>query len=115
MNDTPSAPAKPEPHHPQAWGKVWRKFLRLTRGRIDVLRALEIIAAEEPPNSPIAPVLREMKSDITRGAALSDAMAKQDNLFSLSALELIRAAERTGDWDEIVRELADGLIEGTFT
>ena len=45
---------------------------------------------------------------------MSDAMKEQDNIFSPSILELIRTAEKTGAWDEILEEISSGLREGIF-
>ena len=87
--------------------------MRLTRGRVSVLGALAIIADEET-----CPDFRETVSGITRalekGMPLSEAIAEYPEVFSLAMRELIRAAEQSGAWDEILLEIADGLSEGTF-
>ena len=97
--------------HPQA--RFWRKFLRLTRGRIPVLKALEVIVEEETH-----PVLRVKLGTVLqameRGAVMSEALAGVTPCFSLSAVELVRSAEKSGAWDEILLEIAEGLEEGTF-
>jgi len=34
--------------------------------------------------------------------------------FSPAVRELVKTAEKTGAWDDILQEIADGLQEGTF-
>ena len=103
--------AKAHDAHPQA--RFWRKFLRLTRGRIPVLKALEVIVEEEAH-----PVLRTKLPTVLqameRGAVMSDALAGVGPCFSRSVVELIRSAEKSGAWDEILIEIAEGIEEGTF-
>ena len=93
--------------------KFWKKFLRLTRGRVPVMRALHVMWEEEtePGLKKAAKTLREK---IDNGSTMSDAMKEQDNIFSPSILELIRTAEKTGAWDEILEEISSGLREGIF-
>lgn len=55
-------------------------------------------------------VLRAME----RGSVMSDALAAAAPCFSLSAIELVRSAEKSGAWDEILLEIAEGIEEGTF-
>jgi len=91
----------------------WRKFLRLTRGRVGVLRALEVMAEEEKD-----PRFRTLANDIRTamegGATLSEAVRSFPKMFSPSVRELIKTTEKTGAWDEILLEIADGLQDGTF-
>jgi len=93
--------------------RFWRKFLRLTRGRVGVLRALEVMAEEEKD-----PRFRKLAEDIRtaleHGATLSEAVRGFPRMFSPSVLELVKTAEKTGAWDEILQEIADGLQDGTF-
>ena len=93
--------------------RFWKKLLRLTRGRVTVLRAFDVIGAEEP-DSPFRAVLTALRRDLDAGLALSEALRKQAPEFSMSVVELIRTAEATGAWDEILQEIADGLSDGTF-
>ena len=96
-----------------AHGRFWKKYLRLTRAGVTMLRALEIIQAEEasPDFREIIIHLHDRASD---GFQLSEAMEDHADVFSLSARELIRTAERQGHWDLVIEELAGGLLEGTF-
>jgi type II secretory pathway component PulF len=49
------------------------------------------------------------------GVTLSEAAEKYGKLISPSVLELLRHAEKTGAWDEILEEIAGGLEDGTFS
>ena len=93
--------------------RFWRKLLRLTRGRVSVLRALEVIIQEQPPG-PFKESVEEVHAAIEGGASLSDALRYHPDTFSLSVRELVRTAEQSGAWDDILQEIADGLADGTF-
>lgn len=98
----------------QLWqARLWRKFQLLTRGRIDALRALEIILQEESTDVG-RNVVGPLRDAVSRGQQLSEALDAQPAVFSISARELIRSAERTGAWDDILPLLAQGLADGTF-
>lgn len=92
----------------------WKKLLRLTRGRISLIRALEIIAEEESHKEWGLVVSRLIKL-MGQGRTLADAVCEQPAVFSLSVRELVIAAERSGAWEEIMDELAEGLRDGTFS
>ncbi len=93
---------------------MWRKFMRLTRGRVPALRALEVMGLEEK-NQTIKELLSALNSGLSNGMTLSEAAGSHNSLVSASVLELLRHAEKTGAWDEILEEIAGGLEEGTFT
>ena len=93
--------------------KFWKKFLRLTRGRVPVLRALEVIGGEET-NELFREIVCSIRVAIEQGTAMSQALQKHPEEFSPSVVELIKMAEKSGAWDEILQEIADGLQEGTF-
>jgi type IV pilus assembly protein PilC len=97
----------------QKHSRFWKKFLRLTRGRVPVLRALEVIAGEEQDVA-FKTVISSVRSDMEHGVSMSEALKKHGSEFSLSVIELVRMAEKTGAWDEILQEITDGLSEGTF-
>ncbi len=93
--------------------RFWRKFLRLTRGRIDTLHALEVILQEALPpelKATLEDILKALKS----GMCVSDAFRQHPDTFSLCVLELVASAEKSGAWDEILEEIAGGLEDGTF-
>lgn len=100
-----------ESQHRQA--RFWRKFMRLTRGRVGVVRALEVIMEEEA-DAGFRSVLQSLHDTVEKRAPLSDAIDAHPAEFSASVRELVRTAEKTGAWDDIISEIADGLAEGTF-
>lgn len=93
--------------------KFWKKFLRLTRGRVPVLRALEVIGGEETSAS-FREVVCSVRIEMERGMTMSQVLQKHSSEFSLSVIELVKMAEKSGAWDEILQEIVDGLSEGTF-
>jgi len=93
--------------------KFWRKFLRLTRGRVPVLRTLEVVAGEEN-NEEFRVIICSIKDAMDQGTAMSQALRKYPAEFSSSVVELVGMAEKSGAWDEILHEIVDGLLEGTF-
>jgi hypothetical protein len=97
----------------QRQAKFWRKLLRLTRGRVTILRALEVVIGEES-DDPFREVLLAIQRDLSAGLLLSEALGRQAREFSASVRELIRTAEKCGAWEEILQEIGDGLSDGTF-
>ncbi len=93
--------------------KFWKKIQKLTRGRIDILRAMEIAMAEER-NSEFKAALERVYAEIREGSELSKAMEAAADHFSYSVRELIRSAEKTGAWDDILPLIAEGLEDNTF-
>jgi type II secretory pathway component PulF len=93
--------------------RFWRRLLRLTRGRVPVLRALEVIIEEET-HAELEAVIRALLDAMEQGATFREAVEKHPAVFSPSVRELVATAERSGAWDDILLEIADGLEEGTF-
>lgn len=93
--------------------RFWRKLLRLSRGRVAVLRALEVIATEER-DSDFKAIVSDIHERVENGAVLSEALEEHAAEFSLSVREMVKTAEKCGAWDEILAETAQGLQEGTF-
>lgn len=93
--------------------RFWKKFLRLTRGRVGVIRALEVICLEERDPA-FGKIIDTLKTSIESGATLTEALARHPSEFSISVMELVKTAEKTGAWDEILTEIAEGLEDGTF-
>ncbi len=94
-------------------GKFWRKYLRLTRAGVTVLRTLEL-ARDEETDEEFAAVLTDLLGQVEKGAAVSVALEKAPSYFTPSVIEMVRTAEKRGAWDEVIAELSDGLLEGTF-
>jgi type II secretory pathway component PulF len=97
----------------QLQGRFWKKYLRLTRAGVPALHALEILHDEEQDPA-FRQVIARIQAGLQEGLLLSEAMAGTGDVFSLSSREMIRTAEKGGQWDLVLEELADGLLEGTF-
>ena len=93
--------------------RFWKKLLRLTRGRVTVLRALEVIGKEETDPA-FREVVEAIRLTVEKGSPLSAAALKHPAFFSHSVAELLKTAEKCGAWDEILQEIAEGLEDGTF-
>ncbi|MDA1045252.1 MAG: type II secretion system F family protein [Verrucomicrobia bacterium] len=93
--------------------RFWRKYLRLTRGRISTLRALEIIIREKH-DAVLVQTLGDVLQALKSGASFKDAFSQHPTVFSPSILELLKSAEDSGAWDDILEEIAAGLEDGTF-
>jgi len=93
--------------------RFWKKYLRLTRGRVPALRALEVIGSEETDSS-FCKVINSIRIAMENGASMSEAMSEYPAEFSPSVVELVKMAGKTGAWDDILEEIANGLSEGTF-
>ncbi|MFC1498319.1 type II secretion system F family protein [Verrucomicrobiota bacterium] len=91
----------------------WKRFSRLTRGRVPILRAMKVIIEEETDGS-FKKTLSSLLEDIEHGTALSEALTKHPSVFSSFVTELIRSAEKSGAWDEILQEIIEGMEDGTF-
>jgi type IV pilus assembly protein PilC len=101
------------PERQQRLARFWKKYLRLTRGRVTALRALHL-AAEEEKDPAFKAALVAIHEKIESGTSFSDAIREHPADFSPSIVELVRTAEKSGAWDEILVEIADGLADGTF-
>lgn len=93
--------------------RFWRKFLLLTRGRLDVLRAMDVIIEEET-EAAFRETLVALRDMLRQGHPLSEGLAKHPTVFSRAVRELVMSAERTGAWEEILPLMADGLADGTL-
>lgn len=98
---------------PKKMLKFWMKFMRLTRGRVAVLRALDVICREETdPARKI--IVVSLKQTVEKGSPLSAAAAEHPDHFPLSIVELLKTAEKTGAWEVVLPEIVDGLADDTF-
>ena len=93
--------------------RFWRKYMRLMRAGVPVLRALQVIAEEEEDEL-FARTITSLRESMIHGEALHEGLARHKELFGPTTVELIRTAEKRGEWDAILVELTEGLSEGTF-
>ena len=67
-----------------------------------------------------ASVSRDLKTEVTEGRSLSDAMAKQPRVFSDLYVNMVRAGEQSGSLVEVLRRMASHFqqfaeVQGKFT
>jgi len=93
--------------------RFWRKFQLLTRGRLDVRRAMDVIVEEER-DPELKRTLQQLRTSLNEGQPLSEALAAFPGEFSRAVRELIRSAEHTGAWDEILPLISQGLDDSTL-
>ena len=58
-----------------------------------------------------AEVSRELKTEVTEGRSLSDAMAKQPGIFSDLYINMVRAGEQSGSLVQVLRRMASHLAQ----
>ncbi len=75
---------------------------------LHLLRVLTSLS-EDTKNKTFQYVLQEVKRDIEGGEAFSEALAKHPKIFSEIYVNLVRAAEATGEMDTILTQLAKYL------
>jgi type IV pilus assembly protein PilC len=102
-----------EPDKHAAHTRFWKKYLRLTRGRVPILRTLKVIGEEERDPA-FKNIVFSIRKDLETDSTLSEAIAKHKDDFSSSIIELVKAAEQSGAWDEILQEIVEGLKDDTF-
>ncbi|WP_297456268.1 type II secretion system F family protein [Persephonella sp.] len=69
---------------------------------VGIAEALEILA-EQMPNKTLREALKEVKEDVVAGMSLSKAMAKHPKVFPEFLVNLIEAAEESGNLDVILQ------------
>lgn len=82
-----------------------KELSALLSAGISIVRALEIVAAEEGMTAGVERVLRAIVADLKKGVSLSDAMEEQ-NCFPELMLGMIRSGEGNGNIDEVMERLA---------
>lgn len=63
--------------------------------------------ARRAPSPRLRQVMAALSSDLAAGASLSEGLARYPQLFPPDAAGLLRAADHTGDWPAICRELEE--------
>lgn len=81
------------------------QLANLLESGVAILPALELMS-EEATSQPLRKVLREVVEDIRQGSAIADALAKHEYVFNDIYQNMISVGERTGNLDEILRQLA---------
>ncbi|WP_456393467.1 type II secretion system F family protein [Persephonella sp.] len=79
-----------------------RQLGAMINAGVGIAEALEILA-EQMPNKTLAETLKKVKEDVVAGMSLSKAMAKHKNVFPDFLVNLIEAAEESGNLDVILQ------------
>ncbi|MDZ7844609.1 MAG: type II secretion system F family protein [Anaerolineales bacterium] len=81
------------------------QLANLLESGVAILPALELMS-EEATSQALRKVLHEVVEDIRQGSAIADALAKHEYVFNEIYQNMISVGERTGNLDEILRQLA---------
>jgi type IV pilus assembly protein PilC len=92
----------------QALVFFFRQMAFMLRAGLPVLQALEL-AQTQVSSLRLREVIKQLRADIEAGSHLSQAMARQPDVFSKLAINLVIAGENTGELDIIVDRLATHL------
>lgn len=83
-----------------------RQFATLLEARLPINNALKILS-QQTPNKLLQAAIVEVSEDIDAGLSFSQAMARRPNIFPDYYVEMISAAEVTGNMNEVAGFLAD--------
>lgn len=78
----------------------------LTASGVPFLRSLEIVAGVLP-NVYFKAALLEAKENVKRGGKLSESLAKHQDIFPSTVIQMLEVGEETGETSKILEELAD--------
>jgi type IV pilus assembly protein PilC len=85
-----------------------RQFATMINSGLSLLRALSILA-EQTESKPLAEVLGQVRVDVEKGAALSQALQKHEKVFGKLYISMVRAGETGGVLDSALVRLAETL------
>jgi len=83
-----------------------RQFATMINAGLTLLRTLTILA-EQTESKALAAIVDEVRSDVEKGASLSQALAKHPKAFSRLYVSMVRAGEAAGVLDVVLNQLAD--------
>ncbi len=84
----------------------YRQFATLVEAKVAITTALRAIE-DQTDNKVLSQILLEMIGDIEDGMALSESMIKHKNVFSLLAINMVRAGEISGNLQKSIEFIAD--------
>jgi len=85
-----------------------RQFAVMIDSGLSLLRALSILE-DQIENKALAKVMTEVRSDVEKGSALSQALAKHPKAFNRLYISMVRAGETGGSLDSVLVQLADTI------
>src|SRR5919109_1015232 len=85
-----------------------RQFATMTNSGLSLLRALSILE-EQTESKALAAPLREVRIDVEKGSALSQALARHPKAFNRLYIAMVRSGEAGGVLDSVLMRLADTI------
>ncbi|MGI8685911.1 MAG: type II secretion system F family protein [Acidimicrobiales bacterium] len=85
-----------------------RQFAVMIDSGLSLLRALHILG-EQTENKVLAGVVGEVRQDVEKGTALSQALGRHPKTFSRLYVSMVRSGETGGNLDSVLVELADTI------
>ena len=85
-----------------------RQFATMINSGLSLLRSLYILE-EQTDNKYLAGVLREVRQDVEKGTALSQALSRHPKAFNRLYVAMVRAGETGGVLDSVLLQLADTI------
>jgi type IV pilus assembly protein PilC len=85
-----------------------RQFATMVNSGLPLLRSLSILE-EQTEDKELARIVGEIRADVEKGTALSNAMARHTRTFSRLYVAMIKAGETAGTLDSVLLRLADQL------
>lgn len=83
-----------------------QQLANLLRAGMPLTMALQSMSSLSTKGIP-AEVAKQLKQDVTEGRSLSDAMGRQGNIFPPLVVNMVRAGEKSGALEEVLRRQAD--------
>src|SRR5919108_4366039 len=85
-----------------------RQFATMINSGLSLLRALSILE-EQTESKALAATLREVRIDVEKGWALSQALARHPKAFNRLYIAMVRAGETGGVLDSVLLQLSDTI------
>ena len=85
-----------------------RQFATMINSGLSLLRSLYILQ-DQTENKAFAAVITEVRTDVEKGASLSQALAKHPKVFTKLYVSMVRAGEIGGVLDSVLLRLADTI------
>ena len=85
-----------------------RQFAVMIDSGLTLLRALTILE-DQTENKVLAKIVGEVRADVEKGAALSQALAKHPKAFNQLYVSMVRAGETGGSLDAVLLQLASTI------
>ncbi|TVQ54203.1 MAG: type II secretion system F family protein [Phycisphaerales bacterium] len=84
------------------------QFAVMTKARISLVDGLRSIAEQEP-NDRLRDVIQDIARSVEGGATVTESISPHRNIFGEVYVEMIRAAESSGNMNEVLASLSDML------